>query len=357
MSEELREFITLLEALIALPSPSGEEEGTARCLEGFFADRRIPVQRIANNLIVRNRHFDAGKMSILLNSHHDTVRPNPGWRRDPFCPSIEDGRLYGLGSNDAGASLVTLISSFLHYYDSENLPFNLILIASSEEENSGARGMELALTAIDPPLFAIVGEPTGMHMAIAEKGLMVLDCTAEGRSGHAAREEGINAIYEAMSHIQWFRSYRFPRESPFLGPVKMTVTQVQAGTQHNVVPEICRFVVDVRTTDAYSNGEVLDIIRNHVQCRVQPRSTRLQPSGIPADHPLVLAASHLEIPTYGSPTCSDQALMNFPSVKIGPGDSARSHTADEYVGLDELEEGLRIYRRLLGVLLFENPEL
>lgn len=350
MNARIRDALVLLKGLISLPSYSGEEDKTADLIEGFFKERSVPCQRIANNVIARNRKFDPGRPSLLLNSHHDTVRPNAGWTRIPFTPVEEGGRLYGLGSNDAGGALVCLIAAFLEYMERPDLPANLILVASAEEENSGPSGIELVLRHIDRPAFAIVGEPTQLRMAVAEKGLMVLDCASEGRSGHAARSEGVNAIYAALPDIGWFRTFRFPEESATLGPVKMSVTQIQAGTQHNVVPDVCRFVVDVRTTDAYSNEQVLDIIRQHVQCKVVARSTRLQPSGISPDHPLVLAAGRLGIDTFGSPTCSDQALMPFPSVKIGPGDSARSHTADEHIGLDELQEGLRVYDALLNEL-------
>jgi acetylornithine deacetylase len=355
MNARMRDALVLLKGLISLSSYSGEEDKTANLIEGFFKERSVSCERIANNLIVRNRHFDPGRPSVLLNSHHDTVRPNAGWARNPLALVEEDGRLYGLGSNDAGGALVCLIAAFLEYADRPDLPANLILVASAEEEISGPNGIELVLRHIDQPDFAIVGEPTQLRMAVAEKGLMVLDCEAEGRSGHAARSEGVNAIYAALPDIEWFRTYRFPEESATLGPVKMSVTQIQAGTQHNVVPDVCRFVVDVRTTDAYSNEEVLGIISQHVRCRVVARSTRLQPSGISPDHPLVLAARRLGIDSFGSPTCSDQALMPFPSVKIGPGDSARSHTADEYIGLDELQGGKRVYDALLNELFLLVP--
>jgi acetylornithine deacetylase len=300
-----------------------------------------------NNIWAWNRHFDASKPTILLNSHHDTVKPNSGYTRDPFDTTAEDGKLYGLGSNDAGGCLVSLIHVFLYFHDHEDLKYNFCLAATAEEEISGINGLESIIPELGKLEFGIVGEPTLMQLAIAEKGLMVLDCVAHGKSGHAAREEGVNAIYKAMDDIEWFRTFRFPKESEVFGPVKMSVTIINAGSQHNVVPASCTYTVDVRVTDAYRNEEVLEIIRKHVQSEVTPRSIRLKPSKIDKDHPIVQAGIALGRSTYGSHTTSDQSLLDIPSLKVGPGDSARSHTADEFIYLDEIREGIDLYIKML----------
>ncbi|MCK5101960.1 MAG: M20 family metallo-hydrolase [Cyclobacteriaceae bacterium] len=345
------EYIALLKKLIETPSLSKEEEKTAEIIQEFLASKSIEIKRIKNNIIARNQYFDQNKPSLLLNSHHDTVKPNSSWKKDPFSPIIEGGKLFGLGSNDAGGCLVSLMAAFINFYDQENLNYNLILAASAEEEISGKNGIELILQQLGKIDFAIVGEPTQLRMAIAEKGLMVLDCISKGKSGHAARDEGENAIYNAIDDINWFRNYEFKNKSVLLGDIKMSVTILNAGTQHNVVPDECHFVVDVRSTDAYSNDEILTIIKDHVKCEVSARSTRLQPSGLTQHHILKRCADELNIKTYGSPTLSDQALMPFPSVKIGPGESARSHTADEYIGIKEIEQGIKLYIKLLNKLL------
>ncbi len=345
------EYIALLEKLISIPSLSGEENKTAELIQDFFTLKEIKVQRIKNNIIVRSQFFDADKPTILLNSHHDTVKPNASWKKDPFTPVVVDGKLYGLGSNDAGGSLISLMAAFIEFYDQQDLNYNIIFVASAEEEISGMNGVELILPDLGEIDFAIVGEPTNMQMAIAEKGLMVLDCTSKGKSGHAARDEGDNAIYNAINDINWFKDYQFDKSSDKLGAIKMSVTVINAGTQHNVIPDECKFVVDVRTTDAYKNEEILDIIREKVSCEVKPRSTRLQSSGLPDEHILVKCAHKLRLKTFGSPTLSDQALMPFPSVKIGPGDSARSHTADEYIGIQEIRDGIGLYIKILKTLL------
>jgi acetylornithine deacetylase/succinyl-diaminopimelate desuccinylase-like protein len=342
--------INLLEQLIAIPSFSKEEDKTALILEGFFKQHEIPTERKGNNVWVRNKYFKAGLPTVLLNSHHDTVRPNTAYTRDPFHAEIIDGKLYGLGSNDAGGPLVCLVLTFLHFYEQKNLKFNLVLAASAEEEISGAGGIESIWDLLPAVDFAIVGEPTLCKMAIAEKGLMVLDCTVHGKAGHAAREEGVNAIYEAIKDIEWLRTYKYPKVSPTLGEVKMTTTVIHAGKQHNVVPAECSFTVDVRVTDQYSLEEVVDIIRKNVRASITPRSLRMRSSGIPEDHPLVVAAKNLRIPLYGSPTTSDQALIPVPSVKIGPGDSARSHTADEFIYVAEIVKGIDTYIALLDGL-------
>jgi acetylornithine deacetylase len=339
--------VELLKQLITTPSFSREEEGTAAVIEEFLIAKGVHIQRKLNNIRAFNKHFDASKPTILLNSHHDTVKPNPGYTRDPFAPTMEDGKLYGLGSNDAGGCLVSLIAVFLYFYEKENLQYNFCLAATAEEEISGVNGLELILPELGELDFAIVGEPTGMQLAIAERGLMVLDCVAKGKAGHAAREEGENAIYNAIKDIEWFRTFKFPVASELFGPVKMSVTIINAGSQHNVVPAECKFTVDVRVTDAYRNEEVLEIIRQNVKCSVTPRSVRLKPSKIEKDHPVVKAGIALGRTTYGSPTTSDQALLDIPSLKIGPGDSARSHSADEFVWVDEIAEGIRLYIEIL----------
>jgi len=351
MENQTDQYINLLKKLIEAPSLSKEEDQTATIIQEFFGAKSIVTERIKNNIIVRNAYFDLQKPTILLNSHHDTVKPNASWKKDPYLALVIDRKLYGLGSNDAGGSLVSLIAAFIHYYHQKNLKYNVILAATSEEEISGKNGVELILPELGDIDFAIVGEPTQLKMAIAEKGLMVLDCLTKGKSGHAAREEGENAIYKSLEDIRWFSEYKFDKISDALGPVKMSVTVINAGTQHNVVPDECRFVVDVRTTDAYANDEILETICKHVSCEVTPRSKRLQASGLPEKHVLQLVAKELKMKTFGSPTLSDQALMPFPSVKIGPGDSARSHTADEYIELDEIKDGINLYIKLLKKLL------
>ncbi|QOI97597.1 MAG: M20 family metallo-hydrolase [Flammeovirgaceae bacterium] len=340
--------VELLKQLILTPSFSREEAGTADVIFYYLEQEGVAVNRAGNNVWALNKFFSTSKPTILLNSHHDTVKPNSGYARDPFKPEMIDGKLYGLGSNDAGGALTAMIQVFLHYYQQPDLKFNLVLAATAEEEISGPGGIESIWSMLPQVDFAIVGEPTLCKMAIAEKGLLVLDCVAKGKAGHAAHNEGDNAIYKALKDIEWFRTFQFPRISPTLGPVKMTVTGIEAGKQHNVIPAECRFTVDVRVTDAYTLDEVLTEVTKHVSCEVTPRSVRLKPSGIEAEHPLVKAAKALGIETYGSPTTSDQALIPVPSVKIGPGDSARSHMADEFIYVDEIKEGIAMYIRLLN---------
>ncbi|GAB3815207.1 M20 family metallo-hydrolase [Pontibacter rugosus] len=344
----------LLQLLISTPSFSKEEAGTAAVLVDFLKKQGVKTHQQLNNVWAFNKHYNADLPTLLLNSHHDTVKPNPGYTRPPFEPSIEDGKLYGLGSNDAGGCLVALLATFLYFYEREDLTYNLVFAATAEEEISGRNGIELILPELGTLEAAIVGEPTEMHLAIAEKGLLVLDCIAKGKAGHAAREEGINAIYEALPAIEWFKSYTFAKQSAHLGPVKMSVTMIQAGAQHNVVPDNCQFTVDVRLTDAYTMDEVLAVIRQHVAVEVKPRSERLKPSSISIDHPLVKAGIELGRTTYGSPTTSDQALLPIPSLKLGPGFSGRSHMADEYINLHEVEEGIRLYIALLEKVILKN---
>ncbi|HXD78313.1 MAG TPA: M20 family metallo-hydrolase [Puia sp.] len=346
------EALTLLKQLIAIPSFSREEERTADAIERFLLARGIPAERLQHNVWARNRHFDPAKPTILLNSHHDTVRPNKACTLDPFTPVEKDGRLYGLGSNDAGGCLVSLIAAFLALYERADMRCNLLLAATAEEEISGHNGIELLLPQLGSIEFGIVGEPTRMQLAVAEKGLLVLDCTARGKAGHAAREEGENAIYRALADIAWFQAFRAPKVSDLLGPVKMSVTVIGTDNHaHNVIPSQCRFVVDVRVNELYTFGELLDIIRANVGAEVTPRSLRMRPTSIPLDHPVVQSGIRLGRTCYGSPTTSDKALMPFPALKTGPGDSARSHAADEYVHIGEIREGIEGYIGLLQPLL------
>ncbi|MBS1921370.1 MAG: M20 family metallo-hydrolase [Bacteroidetes bacterium] len=346
------EAIGLLKRLIATPSFSREEDKTSEILEHFFKEKNIPVQKHLYNVWARNKYFDESKPTLLLNSHHDTVKPNSQYTKDPFKPVIENGKLYGLGSNDAGGCLVSLIVAFLYFFEKENLKYNLILAASAEEETSGANGIEVLLNQLGPIDCAIVGEPTQMQMAVAERGLMVLDAVAKGKAGHAARKEGDNAIYKAMKDIEWFTSYKFPKVSELLGPVNMDVTVIETDNKaHNVVPAQCKFVVDVRVNELYSFEEVFSVIKENIQGEVKARSFRLRSTSIVLDHPLVKAGLQLGRNYYGSPTTSDKALMFFPALKMGPGDSGRSHSADEYIYLDEIKEGIELYIQLLeGVI-------
>ena len=342
--------VDLLKEMISTPSVSHDEAAAADIVTRFLDDEGFDVKRFGNNICVEAGERDASLPTLLLNSHIDTVRAVEGWVRDPFTPVEEEGRLYGLGSNDAGASVVSLIAAFIMLSKSRQ-PYNLVLLLSCEEEISGKGGLSSVTDKIGKIDFAVVGEPTGMRPAIAEKGLMVLDGEVYGEAGHAARNEGVNAIYKAMEVVDTLRTLRFGKESPMLGPVKISVTQINAGTQHNVVPDLCSLVVDVRTTDAYSNVETLELIRAAVpQCKLTPRSTRLNPSGVSVAHPLVRRAQMLGLEPFGSPTLSDQALMSWPSLKMGPGDSARSHTADEYICLDEIRQAIEYYIRLLDGL-------
>lgn len=345
------EAIALLQNLIQTPSFSREEAETGDIIQNVFDQRGIKTERVKNNIIVTNKHFDPAKKSILLNSHHDTVKPNKGYTKDPFAPIVEEGKLFGLGSNDAGGALVSLMATFLHYYSEENLNYNLYFVASAEEEVSGKDGIELALPFLHNIDAGIVGEPTGMHIAVAEKGLMVLDCEARGVAGHAARDIGENAIYKAIRDIDWLRAQKLPKTSQWLGPVKMSVTVINAGLQHNVIPDSCKFVVDVRVNDCYTLSEVLDYIQAGISSEAVPRSLRMNSSTIPMDHPLVVAAKRQNIHLFGSDTTSDQALMPFSTIKMGPGLSERSHTADEFIYLSEIEKGIEIYISLLAGIL------
>ncbi len=343
----MNEYISLLQSLISVSSLSRNEQDAARIIRDFLSNSGVIYETSVNNTWVRNKFWKEGLPVVLLNSHIDTVKPASGYTRNPFSPDIEDGILYGLGSNDAGGPLVTLLAVFMHFNLQENLPFNLIYAATAEEEISGSNGMESILKELGKIDLAIVGEPTKMQMAIAEKGLMVLDCTSHGKSGHAAREEGENAIYKAMADIEKLRNYKFEKVSDILGAVKMSVTVINSGTQHNVVPDLCTFVVDVRTNEFYSNKKAFQIIDQLIEADVVPRSLRLNSSGILVDHPIVQRGVSLGLSYYGSPTTSDQAVIPYPSIKIGPGDSARSHTADEYIYISEIAEGFKTYVDLL----------
>lgn len=346
MKPATNQALELLRRLIATPSHTRDEGATADLLCAFFEERGIAVERLHNNIIVRSKGYQAGRKTLLLNSHHDTVRPAASYTRNPYAPTLEEGVLYGLGANDAGASLVALIELFLAYYD-RALPFNLQLLLSAEEECGGEHGIRACYDHLQDVEMAIVGEPTSMQAAIAEPGLVVLDCEAKGRSGHAARGEGVNALYIALDDIQQVRTFQFEHTSAILGPVRMTATMINCGTQHNVVPDSCHFVVDVRTTDAYTNEEVVELLRAALQSEVTPRSTRIRASVIDEQHPLVRAAVKAGAKPFISTTTSDRTLMPFPALKIGPGDSARSHTADEYVLVEEIEQGIATYVEII----------
>lgn len=344
-----QDSLNLLKQLIATPSISREEQAVADLLESYLRTKGCVPHRKGNNLWCFSSNYEEHKPTILLNSHIDTVKPVAAWQRDPFTPIEEGDRLYGLGSNDAGASVVALLHAFFGLQQTEQT-YNLIFLASCEEEISGKNGIESVIPDLPPISFAIVGEPTQMHPAIAEKGLMVLDCIVYGKSGHAARNEGDNAIYKALKSIQWFQEHDFPRKSDLLGEVKMTVTVINAGTQHNVVPDRCEFTVDVRSNECYSNQELYELIKAGAGCEVNVRSFRLNSSRFDVAHPFVQRAIKAGKKTFGSPTLSDQALMSFPSLKIGPGDSARSHTADEYIRPEEIQEAITLYIHLLDKL-------
>ncbi len=335
--------IELLRRLIETPSHSRNEEGTAEILFAEMIRRGYTPQRIKNNVLVYNQYFSPEKPTVVLSAHHDTVRPNENYTRDPYLPTEIGGKIYGLGSNDDGASLVSLVALFDHFYSSSNLKYNLCLALSAEEECSGANGMELLYPQIINPELVVVGEPTGMDIAIAERGLMVLDCEVEGVAGHAAHSNTVNPIMEALTDLNWFNTYHFDKVSKTLGEVKMSVTIISAGSTHNVVPAKCNFTVDVRSNGCYSNLEILEIIKANVACSVKERSTRLNPSAIDTNHPFVKCCIEAGAKPFGSSTLSDQALVKCDSVKIGVGDSARSHTSDEYVLRSEIEEGIAKY--------------
>lgn len=347
-----KDAVSLLKELIATPSFSKEEDETAGILCRFISDRGIAYSRVGNNVYALNKYYDPGKPSILLNSHHDTVKPNKGYTFDPFSPFEKDGKIFGLGSNDAGGCLVSLLAVFLYFYDREDTKYNVIFAASAEEEISGVNGIELVLPYLGKIDCGIVGEPTQLEMAVAERGLMVIDCMAEGRSGHAARNEGENALYKAVDDINWIRSYKFEKVSPLLGESRLTATIIGTeNQQHNVVPSQCKFVIDVRVNELYTFEEILAALQNNLKSKFKPRTTRMKSTSISLNHPLVKAGIALGRGYYGSPTTSDKALMPFPTLKMGPGDSARSHTADEYIYINEIKEGIDTYIKLVNQLL------
>ncbi|NOY48784.1 MAG: M20 family metallo-hydrolase [Chlorobi bacterium] len=340
--------ITLLKNLIETPSFSSEEDKTATLIENWFKQQNIPFNRTVNNVWAVNKYFDETKPTLLLNSHHDTVKPNNGYTKDPFKAVVENGKLYGLGSNDAGGCLVSLLATFTHFYNEKHLKYNLVFVASAEEENSGKSGLNSLLNVIPKIDVAIVGEPTLMNLAIAEKGLVVFDAMVKGTPSHAAHPNNDNAIYNTIEVLKWFQGFHFKKSSETLGDVKMTVTQINAGKQHNAVPADVKLVIDVRVNDAYTNTEIAEILTNEAPCDgIVPRSLKLNASSIPIEHELVKAGIALGRTTYGSPTLSDQAVLSCPSLKLGPGDSTRSHTADEFIYINEIEEGIAIYIELL----------
>ena len=350
ISELQTEAINLLKQLIQTPSFSRKERAAADIVQIYLADKGFATERKSNNTWVKSKYFNKTKPTILLNSHVDTVKPSKAWTHDPFSADEKDDNIYGLGSNDAGASVVSLLAAFLYFAEKPDLPYNLIYAATAEEENSGVNGIESIVGDLGKIDLAIIGEPTQMQMAIAEKGLMVLDCIAYGKAGHAGHNSGDNAIYKALTDIEWFRTYKFPKVSESVGEMKMTVTQISAGYQHNIVPDTCSFVVDVRTNEMYSNKEAYEIIKKHVSCEVKANSFRLNASHIPIEHPVVQKGLSIGRTYYASPTTSDQAVLKYTSLKIGPGDSKRSHTADEYIGIDEIKHGIEIYIKLLDGL-------
>ncbi|WP_223548876.1 M20 family metallo-hydrolase [Aestuariivivens sp. NBU2969] len=348
LQELTRDAIALLKQLIETPSFSSEEDQTASYIEAWFKSYNIDYKRTQNNVWATNKHFDASKPNLLLNSHHDTVKPNSAYTKDPFKAIVEDGKLYGLGSNDAGGCLVSLIATFTYFYKLKDLKYNLVIVASAEEESSGPNGLNSMLAVIPKVDVAIVGEPTLMNLAIAEKGLVVFDAVVMGTPSHAAHPNDDNVIYKSIEVLKWFKDYKFEKGSEVLGDVKLTVSQIKAGKQHNAVPADLKLVIDVRVNDAYTNAEIAEILKKEAPCNnIIPRSLRLNSSSIPVDHELVLAGIGMGMTTYGSPTLSDQAVLSCPSLKLGPGDSKRSHSADEFIYINEIEEGIQTYVELL----------
>ena len=342
--------VEMLKELIATPSVSRDEQRAADIIARYMQQYGMEYQREGNNVWTIAPSYDANRPTLLLNAHIDTVKPAATWTRDPFEPTIEGDRLYGLGSNDCGGGLVSLLQAF-RILQGKALPYNLVYLASAEEEVSGINGFTLALPLLPKISVAIVGEPTAMQPAIAEKGLMVIDAIAHGKSGHAARNEGINAIYEALDDLQWLRNHQFEEVSPLLGPTKMTVTVINAGTQHNVIPDECRFTIDVRTNEYHRNEDVFEYLSKHLKSEIKARSFRLGSSSISENHPIVVRCKAMGMQPFGSPTLSDQALMPFTSLKLGPGDSARSHSADEYICISEIEDAISKYVELLEGLV------
>ena len=347
-----KQAIDLLKKLVETQSFSSEEDGTAAHIEQWFDRLNIPFTRTQHNVWATNKYFDKDKPTLLLNSHHDTVKPNSAFTKNPFKATEEDGKLYGLGSNDAGGCLVSLLATFAYFCDTPNLSYNLVMVASAEEESSGPNGLNSLLEVIPPIDVAIVGEPTLMNLAVAEKGLVVFDVVVKGTPSHAAHPNENNSIYNAVAVLEWFKNYTFEKESAALGKVKMTVSQINAGAQHNAVPAHVDLVVDVRVNDCYTNKQIVEILQKESPCdSIIPRSTTLNSSSIPMEHALVQAGLELGRTTYGSPTLSDQAVLSCPSLKLGPGDSTRSHSADEFIYINEIEEGIQLYIKLLEKVL------
>lgn len=342
-----QEAITLLKELISIPSFSEEEDETATAIDNWLEKFGVDTHRQYNNIYAFNKHYDKNKPNLLLNSHHDTVKPNSAYTKDPFNPHVENGKLYGLGSNDAGGCLVSLLATFVHFYDRKDLNYNIIMAATAEEEDAGDKSISALLPILPEIEVAIVGEPTLMQLAIAEKGLVVFEGVVEGTPSHAAHPNDNNAIYNTIEVLNWFKNYRFEKVSSVLGEVKMTVTQIKAGSQHNVVPGHVDLVIDTRVNDCYSNEEVYEILKKEAPCKLTPRSLNLSSSSISAKHPLVQSGIALNRDTYGSPTLSDQAELSCQSLKLGPGDSTRSHSANEYIHLYEIEEGVDLYIKIL----------
>ncbi|GAA4279761.1 M20 family metallo-hydrolase [Gaetbulibacter aestuarii] len=352
MIQELtNEAIELLKKLIETPSFSSEEDKTAEHIEAWFKAHHVDYKRTKNNVWAVNKYFDESKPTLLLNSHHDTVKPNTAYTNDPFKAFVKDGKLFGLGSNDAGGCLVSLLATFTYFYGHKDLKYNLVIVASAEEESSGPDGLNSMLEVIPQIDVAIVGEPTLMNLAVAEKGLVVFDAKVEGTPSHAAHPNDNNSIYNTIEVLQWFKDFKFEKSSEVLGDVKLTVTQIKGGSQHNVVPADVDLVIDVRVNDAYTNKEISQILEEKAPCKIKARSLRLNSSSIPMDHDLVKAGIALGRSTYGSPTLSDQATLSCPSLKLGPGDSTRSHSADEFIYIREIEEGVAIYIKLLEKVL------
>lgn len=351
METNTQKAIQLLQDLISIQSFSSQEDQTANRIEEWFKEHEIPFKRSNNNVYAFNHYFDKSKPTLLLNSHHDTVRPNRAYTRDPYQPDIVDGKLYGLGSNDAGGALVSLIAVFTRFYAQKDLNYNLVVVASAEEESSGKNGLNSVLPLLPTIDVAIVGEPTLMKLAISEKGLVVFDVKVKGTAGHAAHPNDNNPILKSIEVLQWLENFTFDRSSETLGDVKLTVTQINAGSQHNVIPAEVHIVVDVRVNDQYSNQEITDLLQAKAPCEITPRSLRLNSSSIPKNHPLVKAGMELNRPTYGSPTLSDQSVLSCPSLKLGPGDSTRSHTADEYIFVDEINEAINLYISISNKIL------
>lgn len=351
MEQSFSDILALLKQLIATPSVTRQEQEVSAIMKADMISHGYTPKEIGLNLLLYGHSYDPTKPTLLLNSHMDTVKPVAGWTKDPYTPTVEDGRLYGLGSNDDGAGLVSLLYTF-YQLDSKPQAYNPIFLATVEEEVNGVGGMKLAVNELPKIDVALIGEPTGMQPAVAEKGLMVLDFTVHGKAGHAARNEGINALYRATELIEKLRTFKFDKVSGLLGPVKFTITMINAGTQHNVIPDTCTFTADVRTNELYSNHEVFDIVSGMLPewCEVKARSFNLNSSRIDTAHPIISKAVSMGLLPYGSPTLSDQAILDCPSFKMGPGESARSHTADEYVTLEELEQAVPIYLKLLDGL-------